>query len=132
MDRPFGQYFATRSVVAAKNGMAATSHPLATQTAVAILRQGGSAIDAAIGANAVLGLAEPTGSGIGGDLFAIVWDAQQRELRGLNGSGCSPQSLTLDALHAMGLERIPAHGPLSVSVPGAVDGWFTLHEAFGR
>ena len=132
MDRPFGQYFATRSVVAAKNGMAATSHPLATQTAVAILRQGGSAMDAAIGANAVLGLVEPTGSGIGGDLFAIVWDAQQRELRGLNGSGCSPQSLTLDALHAMGLERIPAHGPLSVSVPGAVDGWFTLHEAFGR
>jgi gamma-glutamyltranspeptidase/glutathione hydrolase len=132
MDRPFGQFFATRSVVAAKNGMAATSQPLATQTAVAILRQGGSAMDAAIGANAVLGLVEPTGCGIGGDLFAIVWDAQRSELRGLNGSGRSPRSLTLEALRDMGLERIPAHGPLSVSVPGAVDGWFTLHETFGR
>lgn len=132
MDRPFGQFFATRSVVAAKNGMAATSQPLATQTAVAILRQGGSAMDAAIAANAVLGLVEPTGCGIGGDLFAIVWDAQRGELRGLNGSGRAPQGLTLEMLHGMGLERIPAHGPLSISVPGAVDGWFTLHEAFGR
>ena len=132
MDRPFGQFFATRSVVAAKNGMAATSQPLATQAAVAILRQGGSAVDAAIAANAVLGLVEPTGCGIGGDLFAIVWDAQRNELRGLNGSGRSPRSLTLEMLHGMGLERIPAHGPLSVSVPGAVDGWFTLHDAFGR
>ena len=132
MDRPFGQFFATRSVVAAKNGMAATSHPLATQAAVALLRQGGSALDAAIGANAVLGLVEPTGCGIGGDLFAIVWDAQRGELRGLNGSGRAPGGLTLEMLHGMGLERIPAHGPLSVSVPGAVDGWFTLHEAYGR
>lgn len=132
MDRPFGQFFATRSVVAAKNGMAATSHPLATQTAVAILRAGGTAMDAAIAANAVLGLVEPTGSGIGGDLFAIVWDARRNELRGLNGSGRSPKSLTLETLRGMGLARIPAHGPLSVSVPGAVDGWFTLHEAFGR
>jgi len=89
-------------------------------------------MDAAIAANAVLGLVEPTGSGIGGDLFAIVWDAKRSALRGLNGSGRSPRSLTLDALHGMGLERIPAHGPLSVSVPGAVDGWFTLHETFGR
>ena len=90
-----------------------------------------AAMDAAIGANAVLGLVEPTGCGIGGDLFAIVWDAQRSELRGLNGSGRSPRSLTLEALRDMGLERIPAHGPLSVSVPGAVDGWFTLHETLG-
>ena len=131
MDRPFGQFFATRSVVAARNGMAATSHPLATQTAVALLRAGGSAVDAAIGANAVLGLVEPTGCGVGGDLFAIVWDERSRALAGLNGSGRSPRSLTLALLRDMGLEQIPAHGPLSVSVPGAVDGWFTLHERFG-
>jgi gamma-glutamyltranspeptidase/glutathione hydrolase len=132
MDRPFGKFFATRSVVAARNGMAATSHPLATQTAIAILRSGGSATDAAIAANAVLGLVEPTGCGIGGDLFAIVWDAQTRRLAGLNASGRSPQGLTLEMLRGMGLEQIPAHGPLPVSVPGAVDGWFALHEAFGQ
>ena len=132
MDRPFGKFFATRSVVAAKNGMAATSHPLATQTAVAILRAGGSATDAAIAANAVLGLVEPTGCGVGGDLFAIVWDARARKLAGLNASGRSPQGLSLEALHAMGLEQIPPHGPLPVSVPGAVDGWFALHETYGQ
>ncbi len=131
MDRPFGKFFATRSVVAARNGMAATSHPLATQAAVALLRAGGSAVDAAIGANAVLGLVEPTGCGVGGDLFAIVWDERARELIGLNGSGRSPRSLTLQMLRDMGLEQIPAHGPLSVSVPGAVDGWLTLHDRFG-
>jgi len=112
--------------------MAATSHPLATQTAVAILRGGGSAIDAAIAANAVLGLVEPTGCGVGGDLFAIVWDAASGKLAGLNASGRSPRGLTLEKLEAMGVRQIPAHGPLSVSVPGAVDGWFTLHEAYGR
>jgi gamma-glutamyltranspeptidase/glutathione hydrolase len=132
MDRPFGQHFATRSVVAAKNGMAATSHPLATQAAVAILRAGGSATDAAIAANAVLGLVEPTGCGIGGDLFAIVWDPRVRKLVGLNASGRSPRGLTLQMLNELGLDRLPARGPLSVSVPGAVDGWFTLHEAYGR
>lgn len=132
MDRPFGKFFATRSVVAAKNGMAATSHPLATQTAIGLLRAGGSAADAAIAANAVLGLVEPTGCGIGGDLFAIVWDASERKLTGLNASGRSPQSLSLAMLRDMGLDRIPARGPLSVSVPGAVDGWFALHAAFGR
>jgi gamma-glutamyltranspeptidase/glutathione hydrolase len=131
MDRPFGQFFATRSVVAARNGMAATSHPLATQTAVALLRAGGSAIDAAIGANAVLGLVEPTGCGVGGDLFAIVWDERTQRLAGLNGSGRSPRGLSLAQLRDMGLEQIPAHGPLSVSVPGAVDGWFTLHDQYG-
>ncbi len=122
MNRPFEQQRATRSVVMATGGMAATSHPLATQIAVQILRQGGSAVDAAIGANAALGLMEPTGAGVGGDLFAIVWDAKRRQLRGLNASGRSPLNLTLAELRAMGLEKIPPYGPLSVSVPGAVDG----------
>ena len=117
MDRPFKQQFATRSVVMAARGIAATSHPLATQIAVQILRQDGSAVDAAIGANAALGLMEPTGAGVGGDLFAIVWDAKQQRLRGLNASGRSPLSLTLNKLQAMGLEKIPAYGPMSVSVP---------------
>ncbi len=132
MDRPFKQQFATRSVVMAARGIAATSHPLATQIAVQILRQDGSAVDAAIGANAALGLMEPTGAGVGGDLFAIVWDAKQQRLRGLNASGRSPLSLTLNKLQAMGLEKIPAYGPMSVSVPGAVDGWLELHAAFGK
>jgi len=92
-DRPTGRSFATRSEVIARNGMAATSQPLATMTAVEILRRGGSAVDAAIAANAVLGVAEPTGCGIGGDLFAIVWDAKSGQLHGLNGSGRSPRSL---------------------------------------
>ncbi len=132
MDRPFKQQFATRSVVMATAGMAATSHPLATQIAVQLLRQGGSAVDAAIGANAALGLMEPTGAGVGGDLFAIVWDAKQQTLRGLNASGRSPLGLTLEKLQEMGLEQVPAYGPLSVTVPGAVDGWFELHAAFGE
>jgi len=130
--RPFGRFYATRSVVAARNGMAATSHPLATQTAIALLRAGGSAIDAAIAANAVLGLVEPTACGIGGDLFAIVWDNEARRLVGLNGSGRSPRGLTLEMLQQRGLEQIPSHGPLAVSVPGAVDGWLTLHRTFGK
>ena len=132
MNRPFKQQFATRSVVMATAGMAATSHPLATQIAVQLLRQGGSAVDAAIGANAALGLMEPTGAGVGGDLFAIVWDAKQQKLRGLNASGRSPLGLTLEKLQEMGLEQVPAYGPLSVTVPGAVDGWFELHAAFGE
>lgn len=112
--------------------MAATSHPLATQVALDILKAGGSAIDAAIAANAMLGLVEPTGCGVGGDLFAIVWDAERRELRGLNGSGRSPRSLGLAELRAADPARIPPRGPMTVSVPGAVDGWITLHGEFGR
>ncbi len=131
-DRLTGRAFATRSEVIARNGMAATSQPLATQTALQILRQGGNAVDAAIAANAVLGLVEPTGNGIGGDLFAIVWEAGTKQLHGLNASGRSPQSLTLDEFRRRGLESIPAHGPLPVSVPGAVDGWFELHGKLGR
>jgi gamma-glutamyltranspeptidase/glutathione hydrolase len=131
-DRLTGEPFASRSEVIAVNGMAATSQPLATQAALDILKAGGSAIDAAIAANAVLGLVEPTGCGIGGDLFAIVWDAELRELTGLNASGRSPKSLTLDYFREREMEQIPYLGPLSVSVPGAVDGWFELHGRYGR
>lgn len=131
MDRTTGATFASRSEVIAKHGMAATSHPLATQIAVDILKQGGNAIDAAIAANAALGLMEPTGNGIGGDLFAIVWIAKEEKLYGLNASGRSPQSLTLPELLRRGLKEIPPYGPLPVSVPGCVDGWFELHGRFG-
>ena len=125
--------FSTRSVVTAVHGMAATSHPLATQVAVQTLRRGGAAVDGAIAANAALGLMEPTGCGIGGDLFAIHWEAESGTLSGLNGSGRSPMGLSLDRLCSECTEGgIPSYGPLSVSVPGAVDGWFELHGRFGR
>ena len=131
-DRPVGQPFASRSEVIAPHGMAATSQPLATQVALDILKAGGSAVDAAIAANAVLGLMEPVGNGIGGDLFAIVWDAKKQELTGLNASGRSPKSLSLQYFTDKGLDKIPPLGPLPVSVPGAVDGWFELHNRYGR
>jgi len=131
-DRMTGLTFATRSEVIAKNGMACTSQPLATQVALDILKKGGSAIDAAIAADAMLGLVEPTGSGIGGDLFAIVWDAKTQKLYGLNASGRSPKSLSLAYFKEKGIKHIPALGPLPVSVPGCVDGWFELHKKFGK
>jgi gamma-glutamyltranspeptidase/glutathione hydrolase len=131
-DRITGRPFATRSEVIAPHGMAATSQPLATQIALDILKQGGSAVDAAIAANAALGLMEPTGCGIGGDLFAIVWDAQKKHLHGLNASGRSPYSLTLEHFKELGLEKVPPYGPMPVTVPGCVDGWFELHAKFGR
>ena len=130
-DRVTGHDFATRSEVIATHGMAATSQPLATQVALDIMKRGGNAIDAAIAANAALGLMEPTGNGIGGDLFAIVWDAETEQLYGLNASGRSPQNLSLEYFRENGHDSIPSHGPLPVSVPGAVDGWFELHERFG-
>ena len=130
-NRPIGTAFVTRSEVIAQHAMAATSHPLATQSALEILKSGGNAIDAAIAANAVLGLVEPTGCGIGGDLFAIVWEAKTTRLYGLTASGRSPQSLSLDYFIERGFTAIPALGPLPVSVPGCVDGWFELHERFG-
>jgi gamma-glutamyltranspeptidase/glutathione hydrolase len=130
-DRVTGQPFATRSEVIAPHAMAATSHPLATQIALDVMRAGGNAIDAAIAANAALGLMEPTGNGIGGDLFAIVWDADTERLYGLNGSGRAPQSLTREWFVENGYEKVPAYGPLPVSVPGTVDGWFELHGRFG-
>ncbi|KAB7779696.1 gamma-glutamyltransferase [Xanthomonas sp. LMG 12459] len=131
-DRITGQPFATRSEVIAPHAMAATSQPLATQIALETMREGGSAVDAAIAANAALGLMEPTGNGVGGDLFAIVWDPKTQKLYGYNGSGRSPKALTLAEFQRRGLKEIPATGPLPVSVPGAVDGWFALHERFGR
>ncbi len=131
-DRVTGEPFGTRSEVLATGGMVATSQPLATQAALQVLRDGGNAIDAAICANACLALMEPTGCGLGGDLFAIVWDAEGEQLLGLNGSGRSPMSLTLAEFEARGLTKIPALGPLPVSVPGTVDGWFTLHKRLGH
>lgn len=131
-DRITGQPFATRSEVIAPHAMAATSQPLATQIALDTMRDGGSAVDAAIAANAALGLMEPTGNGVGGDLFAIVWDPKTQKLYGYNGSGRSPKALTLAEFQRRGLKEIPATGPLPVSVPGAVDGWFALHDRFGR
>ena len=131
-DRPTGKPFASRSEVIARHGMVATSQPLATQIGLDVLKKGGSAIDAAIAANAALGLMEPTGCGIGGDLFAIVWDAEKGELTGLNASGRSPESLTLQHFRDIGMKSIPYLGPLTVSVPGAVDGWFELHARYGR
>ncbi len=131
-DRITGKAFATRSEVIAQHGMACTSQPLATQMAIDVLKAGGSAIDAAIAADAMLGLMEPTGSGIGGDLFAIIWDAQTQKLYGLNASGRSPKSLTREILLSKGIKSIPSLGPLPVSVPGCVDGWFELHKKFGK
>ncbi|MBL0927568.1 MAG: gamma-glutamyltransferase [Phycisphaerales bacterium] len=142
---------ATRSEVMAPRAMAATSHPLATQAALEVMKAGGSAVDAAIAANACLGLMEPTGSGIGGDLFAIVWDPESSRLRGYNGSGRSSAGATFQQMKAAAAaragharehlasvpperraEQIPAFGPLPVTVPGCVDGWFALHGRFGR
>lgn len=131
-DRVTGHDFATRSEVIAQHGMAATSHPLATQVALDILKKGGNAIDAAIAANAVLGLVEPTGSGVGGDLFAIIWSAEKQKLFGLNASGRSPRSLKLEYFSQNGYEKIPSYGPLPVTVPGCVDGWFEMHDLFGK
>ncbi|MDQ2070511.1 gamma-glutamyltransferase [Natronospira bacteriovora] len=122
----------SRSDVLATGAMAATSQPLATQMALEVMRNGGNAIDAAIAANAMLGLTEPTGNGIGGDLFAIVWDAESEQLYGLNASGRAPMSMTREWFSENDYDRIPQRGPLPVSVPGAVDGWFELHERFGR
>jgi gamma-glutamyltranspeptidase/glutathione hydrolase len=131
-DRVSGGAHASRSEVIATHGMAATSQPLATQIALDILKAGGSAVDAAIAANAALGLMEPTGNGIGGDLFAIIWDADKQELVGLNASGRAPALMTLDYFRDKELESIPPFGPLPVSVPGAVDGWFEMHGRYGR
>ena len=131
-NRPVGKSFATRSEVIARHGMAATSQPLATQVALDILKQGGSAVDAAIAANALMGLVEPTGNGMGGDLFAIVWEAKAKKLHGLNASGRSPYSLTREHFWKLDLKTIPKDGPLPVSVPGCVDGWFELHKRFGK
>ncbi len=126
------RYFSSRSEALGEHGMVATSQPFATQAGLDVLKQGGTAIDAAIAANAMLGLMEPTGNGMGGDLFAIVWDAKTQKLYGLNGSGRSPKSLDLAWFTQKGYKRIPNSGALSVSVPGCVDAWYTLHDRFGK
>lgn len=136
IDRIASRSFATRAEVIAQHGMVATSQPLAAQIGLDVLKAGGNAIDAAIATNAALGLMEPTGCGIGGDLFAIVWSARDQKLYGLNGSGRSPLGLSYDQLQAelatLGVDTIPARGMLPISVPGAVDGWYELHAKFGR
>src|SRR5437868_3340835 len=130
-DRPAGPLHKTRPAVIARQGMAATSQPLATAVALRVLQQGGNAVDAAIAANAVLGVVEPMSCGIGGDLFAIVWDAKTKRLIGLNASGRAPGAATIDRFRSKGLTTIPVHGPLSWSVPGCVDGWDQLRRRFG-
>lgn len=131
-DRLSGELFSTRSEVIARHGMAATNHPLASQIAIDILKQGGSAADAAIAANAFLGFSDPAMNGIGGDMFVIVWSEEDQQLYGLNASGKAPMDLTLEDLKEMGLESIPASSPHSVTVPGTVDGWYELNERFGK
>ncbi len=131
-DRNYGKLWAGRSVVMGQSGMVCTSNPLSTQVGLDILKAGGTAIDAAIAANAMEGLVEPHVNGIGGDLFAIIWDAKTKKLYGLNASGRSPQNLTLDIFKKQNLKHIPALGPLPVIVPGCVDGWFEMHSKFGK
>src|SRR5580704_15613613 len=132
-DRVSGAPFATRSAVWGTHGAAATAHPLATLIALDMLRAGGSAVDAAIAANIALGLLEPIACGVGGDAFALLWDPKAGEVVGLNGSGRSPASLSLEAHRARARNGvIPTHGVLSVSTPGAVDAWWMLHHRYGR
>src|SRR6476469_6589654 len=136
IDRITGQPFATRSEVLARHGMVCTSVPLATQVGVDILKRGGSAVDAAIAANATLGLTEPVSNGIGGDLFAIVYSAKENKLYGLNGSGRSPLGLSYEQMKAevakSNRKTIPPRGMLPISVPGTVDAWSELHKKFGK
>ena len=121
-----------RSMVISKYGIVATSYVQASQAGAEILRQGGSAVDAAIAANAVLGVEEPMMNGMGGDLFAIYWNAKTGKLYGLNSSGWAPQGLTLERMKARDLTRMPLRGIDSVTVPGAVAGWNALHARFGK
>ncbi len=131
-DRSDGRPFATRSVVHARHGMVAAAHPLAVQIGVDVLQKGGSAVDAAIAVNAALGFLEPVSCGIGGDLFALVWDAKTGRLHGLNASGRAPRALTPDKVPAEADGSIASRSPFAWSVPGAVDGWAELHAKFGR
>ncbi len=131
-DRLTGRMFAGRSEVIGRRGMVAASQPLAAQVGIDVLKKGGSAVDAAIAINAALGLMEPSGSGIGGDLFAIVWDSKTARLYGLNASGPAPAALTLAHFRRRSLRSVPETGPLPWTVPGCVAGWFALHGRFGR
>jgi gamma-glutamyltranspeptidase/glutathione hydrolase len=131
-DRPEGRTFVTRSPAVGRRGMAATSQPLATLAAIETLKAGGNAVDAAIAANAVLCVTEPMSCGLGGDLFAIVWDAKSQQLYGLNASGRSPRKLTIEEFNRQEVKHIPKLGPLTITVPGCVDGWAELHARFGK
>ncbi|MFL6583773.1 MAG: gamma-glutamyltransferase [Chthoniobacterales bacterium] len=136
IDRITGKPFATRSEVLARHGMVCTSVPAATQVGLDVLKHGGSAVDAAIAANATLGLMEPVSNGVGGDLFAIVYSAKENKLYGLNASGRSPLGLSYDQMKAeldkLHRQTIPAQGMLPISVPGCVSGWAELHQKFGK
>jgi gamma-glutamyltranspeptidase / glutathione hydrolase len=121
-----------RSMVISRYGVVATESPLASQAGVQILERGGTAVDAAVAANAVMGVVAPMSNGIGGDLFAIVYDAKSGKLYGLNASGWAPTGLTPEALKKQGLRDMPQHGIFTVTVPGAVDGWQKLLEKFGK
>ena len=123
---------ATRSVVWAKHGMVCAAQPLAVQAGVEILKQGGSAVDAAIAVNACLGLMEPTANGLGGDLFALVWDPKTKKLVGLNGSGRAPLALTAEKVPPAKDGTVPLYTPFSWTVPGAADAWFELHARYGK
>jgi gamma-glutamyltranspeptidase/glutathione hydrolase len=131
-ERPVGRAFATRSVVYARNGMVAAAHPLAVQIGLDVLKAGGSAVDAAIAVNAALGFLEPTSCGLGGDLFAMVWDPESASLSGLNASGRAPAALTIDRVPAAEDGTIPVYSVYSWTVPGCADGWFELHRRYGR
>jgi len=131
-DRPEGRSFATRSVTLARHGIVAAAHPVAVQVGLEILRRGGSAVDAAIAVNAALSLMEPTSCGLGGDLFAMVWDPATGKLYGLNGSGRAPLALTLDKVPPLADGTMPVYSPYAWTVPGCADAWFELHERFGR
>src|SRR3954471_13359984 len=130
-DRPAGNTRGTRSVVMARNGVIATSQPLATAAGLRVLQSGGNAIDAAVTAAAVLAVVEPTMNGAGGDLFAIVYSAKDRKIHGLNASGRAGSLATLDEFKKRNVQRIPLRGELSVSVPGVVDGWNELLTKHG-
>jgi gamma-glutamyltranspeptidase/glutathione hydrolase len=131
-DRPEGRWFATRSVTVARHGMVAAAHPLAVQVGIDVLKRGGGAVDAAIAVNAALGLMEPVSAGLGGDLFAMVWDPTKGKLVGLNGSGRAPLALTPAKVPAQTDGTIPPYSPYSWTVPGCADAWFDLHTRFGR
>src|SRR5690242_17780568 len=122
---------AGRSEIIAPHGIVATSHPLAAQVGLDVLKSGGNAVDAAIATNAAMGLMEPMSCGVGGDLFAIVWDAKTQKLYGLNASGRAPLASSVEFFRSKGMDEIPTKGPLSWSVPGCVDGWDQLQKRFG-
>ena len=132
-DRPVGASFASRTAVYGAHGVAGTAHPLATLAGIAILKRGGSAVDAAIAINACLGLLEPTACGIGGDLYAMIWDPAQKKVVGLAGSGASPRGLSLETVRSRARNGVlPTHGAVTVSVPGTVDGWWAMHQRYGK